>query len=396
MDPEVSSTGSMTPPTDPGVRGRSTNQPSTPITSPFNSRSSSKNSSRPKTYRCDYEGCDKIYSRPSLLTQHQRSHTDSRPFSCDQCDSSFFRESHLKRHQLSHAQERPFKCSICGKGVNTKQHLKRHEITHTKSFKCDHEDCNESFYKHQQLRHHVQSVHLKTLTCKECGKTFPRPYRLANHITKHHGAEPAYHCDFPGCYGSFKTWSALQLHMKTDHPKLTCSVCGKGCVGQEGLRMHMLVHDDERSAKIWKCTECPEDFAKKDELVNHCQATHKFIPHNLQTQDKQPQPPVKSQEQSVTAVRSDTVERVLAKGQSSVELLLKSVASPLKTIPCTFKNCSRTFRRDYDLQRHLAWHEKQREIFAAKGLLMVSGTSTDNETEEEMADDLVGVISGTG
>lgn len=344
-----------------GSRGRSgsvvslNSEPVTPA-SPRSSAQSSRSSScssRPKIYSCDYEGCDKIYSRPSLLTQHQRTHTDSRPFVCTECDRGFFREDHLKRHTLSHTGEKPFICTTCGKGVNTKQHLKRHEITHTKSFKCDYEGCDESFYKHQQLRHHKQSVHLKTLTCDECGKTFPRPYRLANHKAKHHGAAPAYQCDFTGCLLSFKTWSALQLHMKTDHPRLKCEACGKPCVGEEGLRMHMLVHDDAKALKLWKCPECPLDFQKKDELIIHCKNQHNFIPASIRQMAND------TKEKKILS--TEKVEALFEKKNSALDLLLNSVKAPEVRIPCTYKNCRRDFAKEFDLKRHLLWHDKQRE-----------------------------------
>lgn len=346
-------------------RGRSVVIPATPLSSAPSSRASSC-TSRPKIYSCDYDGCSSIYSRPSLLTQHQRSHSDTRPFSCTVCDSAFFRESHLNAHLLSHSTEKPFKCSTCGKGVNTAQHLKRHEITHTKSFKCNYEGCEEAFYKHQQLRHHKQSVHERSLVCEFCGKSFPRPYRLANHKQKHHGSAPAYQCDFPGCMTSFKTWSALQLHMKSEHPKLNCKVCNKGCVGEEGLRMHMLVHDEERALKLWKCTECSHDFQKKEELIVHCKNDHGFLPNSIQEFGKK--------ENSVLVagkkVTTDQIEKLIERREINVLELLKNTSSScIEMLECTYKNCQRTFKKEYDLRRHLEWHDRINQEFIAKGLL---------------------------
>ncbi|KAG7665898.1 PZF1 [[Candida] subhashii] len=353
----------------------------------------SSSSSRPKKYLCNHDGCNKAYSRPSLLEQHKRTHTNERPFPCihQGCNKSFMRKSHLDVHLISHSSAKPFHCSVCGKGVNTPQHLKRHEVTHTKSFKCQYEDCSEAFYKHQSLRHHILSVHEKTLTCSQCNKTFNRPYKLAQHKLRHHGDAPAYHCDHPGCFSNFKTWSALQFHAKQAHPKLKCKVCGKGCVGIKGLRSHMISHDEDKMIKLWQCTYCDMGkFSKKSELIDHYNNFHDGnIPESLlkpteverleeilqngsnvtSLNDIQNYQVISSDdeeedENQFADTRSDTarsqrslnlMENVLGNGKSIINLISSSIA---KKIPCPKQNCNRTFTRDYDLRRHLKWHEE--------------------------------------
>ena len=251
----------------------------------------STTSSRLKTYFCDYQDCNKAFTRPSLLTEHQATvHQGLKPFECNQCERAFARRSHLERHLLSHLsnEEKPYHCSVCGKGVITMQQLRRHEITHTRSFECPYQDCNESFYKHPQLRSHILSVHLEKLTCKQCGKKFQRPYRLENHIRKHHNPDVAtpYNCSFSGCLLSFKTWTQLTQHVKNDHPKLQCNICKKFVVGEDGLRMHMRIHDDSLVVKNWKCHLCKtplRSFPKKLDLINHYKESHpdEKIPEEL-------------------------------------------------------------------------------------------------------------------
>jgi hypothetical protein len=137
--------------------------------------------------------------------------------------------------------------------------------------------------------------------------------------------------------------------------------------------MHMLVHDSERSHKKWKCTECPQDFAKKEELLNHCNGIHQFIPNG-----------VKGQLLKIETIKIDApcfepprilstekVESLLSK-ESALDLLLSSVKLPSDLLPCSYQHCTRTFKRHFDLKRHLQWHEKKRELYAAKGLLMVA------------------------
>ncbi|KAG7917973.1 hypothetical protein KL905_004052 [Ogataea polymorpha] len=325
------------------------------------SRSSSRSSSpsRLKKYFCHYEDCGKAYAKPSLLEQHIRMHTNERPFNCSSCGESFIRKDHLQRHMLKHTDEdaKPLHCSICGKGVNTNQHLRRHEKTHYKSFKCSHENCTESFYKHQSLKAHINSVHnASRLTCKECGKSFSRPGRLSDHMEKHHSATPKLICEYPGCFKAFKVWSALQLHIKSEHSKLSCDICGKRCVGPTGLANHMKIHDEMTAVKIWRCSLCDERYQKKEDLAQHYENSH---PEHQSNEELQYASSVDSpiDEVLVSKPTKQTFQKQLKKGRigSVISLLVSNVNE--RTILCHL--CGRGFKKDYDLRRHLQWHEKK-------------------------------------
>lgn len=384
-------------------------EPQEDDTRSVSSLTSTTSSSRPKKYICTFENCGKAYNRPSLLEQHLRSHSNDRPFKCtiENCDKSFLRKSHLEAHIVSHSDDKPYHCSICGKGVNTKQHLKRHEITHTKSFKCTYDNCNEAFYKHQSLRHHILTTHEKSsLTCSECNKTFPRPSKLQQHNLKHHGASPAYQCDNPGCFKNFKNWSALQFHVKQEHPKIKCTICGKGCVGKKGLKSHMLSHDESKVIKLWNCNYCEVGkFSKKHDLIQHYNDFHDGnVPEDLLKEDdlKKLEKILenKSNLSSLTQlgnlqlldtlnkteeeekveeineadddddddrrsdIRSDSLlaqrsikslTNSLNDGKDLIKLISEEAT---KKFACPKGNCKRTFAREYDLQRHLKWHDQ--------------------------------------
>ncbi|KAI0778057.1 hypothetical protein BD413DRAFT_506447 [Trametes elegans] len=276
-----------------------------------------------KRYACSYEGCTKSYSKPSRLTEHERSHTGARPYVCATCDKSYLRETHLQAHTRSHlpSSARPFSCGEdgCGKRFWTSQHLRVHTELHRgeKPFKCSEAACNEAFSKHHQLREHICTVHsppgTKPYRCEHlgCTKSFATNQKLTAHSKTHdakrytcvhksclptEGSDPVYH----------PTWSALQHHMRTAHPP-TCphpSCNGKTFSQQKGLRAHLKIHaqreqegdmdgavagsgsdDEERPHKRrrggevgrdWACEVpgCGKDFKSKKALSTHHNIAH--------------------------------------------------------------------------------------------------------------------------
>ena len=85
-----------------------------------------------KPFKCDYNGCGKIYSSKQNLQIHLVSHIGDSKFRCyygdcagtiGYCDSQA-----LARHiHRKHTMERPFECNICNRRFGHRAHLKRHK-----------------------------------------------------------------------------------------------------------------------------------------------------------------------------------------------------------------------------------------------------------------------------
>ncbi|PPQ62933.1 hypothetical protein CVT24_006173 [Panaeolus cyanescens] len=270
-----------------------------------------------KRYKCTYGGCDKAYSKPSRLSEHERSHTNERPFTCDTCGKSYLRESHLHAHSRSHLPEsaRTFQCDRpgCEKRFWTIQHLRVHQSSHDglKPYQCKETGCNEAFAKHHQLRAHMCQVHsppgTKPYQCTHngCDKSFNTNQHLMSHLKTHD--DKRYTCVHAACLNKpdgapfFPTWSALQSHIRTLHPP-TCqhpSCAGRVFSNHGNLRAHLKLHenrqitqdlhpdnDDRETLRkkrrlddfgrdfLCEFPDCSKDFKSKKALNTHINITH--------------------------------------------------------------------------------------------------------------------------
>jgi uncharacterized Zn-finger protein len=88
-----------------------------------------------KPYKCDYEGCDRRYSRPDKLRHHKNithnKETLKKPFACDWpgCGYRTIANADLNRHHMIHTGEKPYKCDFkdCDKAFSRPDKLRNHK-----------------------------------------------------------------------------------------------------------------------------------------------------------------------------------------------------------------------------------------------------------------------------
>ncbi|XP_053385515.1 uncharacterized protein LOC128550456 [Mercenaria mercenaria] len=139
-------------------------------------------------YKCQYSGCDKSFYDLSVLRVHQRSHTDERPYTCQQCPSRFRTSNARKTHMRTHLLNKQFECHICFQGLTTKyclqQHLKRHEAAEKMNPSSALYDPN---FKSKIRQKVIKKMEEKRFACSFCFRKFTTTRGVYAHQRKYCG-----------------------------------------------------------------------------------------------------------------------------------------------------------------------------------------------------------------
>ncbi|KAB0797596.1 hypothetical protein PPYR_08589 [Photinus pyralis] len=278
--------------------------------------------------------CLKSFTKQSHLTLHKRTHTnlEDKLHVCDVCGQRFNYSYLLKRHSFKHSDKKPFPCEKCDKGCLTAESLRRHMVTHEENY--------------------MKKVHI----CSVCGKEFPYPSILAEHM-KHHTGEKPFLCSI--CGKGFRQKSNLEQHHLCSHcgyKPYKCEVCEKRYTSKGVLKVHMRCHTDERP---YICDICGFAFRQSNDMKRH-RLIHSGRKTALCT--------VCGKQMSTTGqltvhLRSHTGEKpfnceVCEKGFTTRMMLVKHTRIHTGERPYVCKICGQSFNQSSTLKSHGIVHKR--------------------------------------
>ena len=214
-------------------------------------------------------------------TQIKEAKSERIDFICGLCQKTFINLTELNTHDCNNQKfpgiMKRSQCGLCREvfpNVDTwKNHMK---YVHNNKYKC--EICQETFNIFRLLKLHTNKFHKKSqpkpddVTCDLCGKIFLREEGLKIHIlSAHNTAMKKFACEF--CDNVFSEEVNLKNHISNCHDSsdFTCDLCGKVFLRKEGLKIHI---NSAHELKEFPCDFCDESFALKNELKNHILGCH--------------------------------------------------------------------------------------------------------------------------
>lgn len=144
------------------------------------------------------EPCGLPFTHQSTLDAHcKRSHSTNRAFICSICKKGFKSRNLLRGHQYVHTGQKTFKCVYdgCERLFSTIQNRNWHMRAHKQkeNYVCQADGCGLRFTYAIELKRHEVTKHnisMTTLSCTICHQIYFKKWQLSRHMKKHDAETP--------------------------------------------------------------------------------------------------------------------------------------------------------------------------------------------------------------
>ena len=208
-------------------------------------------------------------------------HLHRRPdFKCQDCGRKFARSDYLTEHQRVHSNERPFLCVECGRSFGGAGNLRAHLRTHSDERRYHCELCGKWFRRSSGRNEHIRNVHegVKAYRCSRCPRAFASANGLKLHTMSHTNERP-HACTM--CTKRFKSLTLLDLHWATHtgERRFPCAICGRRFTQKSAVRMHEVTQHTEDGGRCHECELCGQRFSKRSIRDAHVRRHKGEKPH---------------------------------------------------------------------------------------------------------------------
>ena len=240
----------------------------------------------PRVFKCQRLDCDKQFTSIACYKQHLRTHNNHMQCNISGCNTLCKSDKQLHQHYKEkhkmklvdgewislqdrrRATGKKHLCTHpgCGRQYPSPYKLKQHMVTHTgeRPHICQVEGCDAKFTSKMLLQRHLL-IHNedKSYFCQfeGCTKSFNRLDNLKQHMRSHSGTK-MYSCAVAGCERGFTTLTSLKVHLQrhTGYRPHSCtySGCDKTYLTISNLKAHLRSHEEQK-----KRTKCKFSTAKQ-------------------------------------------------------------------------------------------------------------------------------------
>ena len=169
-----------------------------------------------------------------------------------------------------------------GRAFKLAEHMRSH--TNTRPYICSVEGCGKTFLRTGHLQRHLQTAHSdrRPFECGKCDKRFSLSHQLGRHERTHDEPRP-YLCGMEGCEERFGRKVQLRRHKKVHNAEAVSKVyaCGvEGCLVNFSKWTLVVKHRKEMHQPMISCSECGKEMKGGRHLQAHIRRVHARVKGN--------------------------------------------------------------------------------------------------------------------